>query len=166
MKRFKDASLRAQWWDYSRAATYFITICTKNREPYFGRVTEEQMVLSEIGKVAYEECIKSIEMRPQMNLNLEEFIVMPDHVHLLITIGTNKLNQDLAVNSKNEFSSQSNNLGSLVRGYKSSVTQYCRVNGLDFSWQSRYHDIIVRNKSQFEAFKKYIIENPKNYRVV
>jgi REP element-mobilizing transposase RayT len=164
MKRFKDASLRAQWWDYSRAASYFITICTKDRVPYFGNVVHGQMVLSELGEVAKIELLKTVEMRPQMNLCLEEFIVMPDHVHVLITIGLNHENINLTGNVKNEFKPQSNNLASIIRGFKSAVTQYSRVYRLNFEWQSRYHDVIVRNSSQFERIKQYIIDNPKKYR--
>lgn len=165
MKRFKDASLRAQWWNYSSAASYFVTICTKHRIPYFGKVMNGVMEHSEIGQVAFDEFLKTVGMRPQMNLSVDEFIVMPDHVHLLITIGVNLLNQDLPKNSKNEFSPQSNNLASIVRGYKSAVTQYCRINGLEFSWQSRYYDVIIRDQRQFEAVKNYIKQNPKNYKV-
>lgn len=165
MKKFKDASLRAHWWDYSRAASYFITICTKDRAPYFGMVRRGQMILSELGEVAKNELMKTVEMRPQMNLTLEEFIVMPDHVHLLITIGLNCENFNLKGNVKNEFKPQSNNLASIIRGFKSAVTQYSRVNGLNFGWQTRYYDVIVRNSSQFERIKQYIIDNPRKYRM-
>ncbi|GEM_PF-2935734 len=48
-RKFSNKSLRAQWWNYGRIAAYFITICTKNRKRYFGKVVDKKMVLSQTG---------------------------------------------------------------------------------------------------------------------
>ena len=169
MKRFKDVSLRAQWWDYSKASTYFITINTKDRKKFFGKIENKEMILSPIGEKVKEEWQKAVIIRPDMNIELHDFVIMPEHFHALISIGKNPYNgKDTILTGNNEikcnsFKPQSNNLSSVIRGFKSSVTQYCRLNNLDFNWQTRYHDIIVKDPFQFVRIQKYIQDNPKNY---
>jgi len=50
--KYRIASARAQWWDYGANATYFITICTKNRGHYFGNISNKKMNLSPAGLLA------------------------------------------------------------------------------------------------------------------
>jgi REP element-mobilizing transposase RayT len=75
---------RLQTWDYRWAASYFITICTKNRLHYFGKIENAEMKLSNIGVIAdilwYE--IKN----HAKNIELGEFAVMPNHIHGIIVI--------------------------------------------------------------------------------
>ena len=61
-----------------------ITICTKNRENYFGKITDKKMIYSPIGNVA-----KNMwQAIPNHNNNivLDEFQIMPNHVHGIINI--------------------------------------------------------------------------------
>ncbi|MEO7992692.1 MAG: hypothetical protein ABI663_24280, partial [Chryseolinea sp.] len=87
--KYRISSSRLQTWNYGNAGMYFITICTANREFHFGDIDivetrciaslqcQYQMQLSPIGKIAEIEWIKTIELRPDMNLELGEFMVMP-----------------------------------------------------------------------------------------
>ena len=59
--RYRIESARLQGWDYSSPGYYFITITTKNREHLFGKILYGKMVLSEIGKIAKSEWLKSFE---------------------------------------------------------------------------------------------------------
>ena len=90
--KYRVPSARLQTWNYAYAGMYFVTISTKDREFYFGEITNGQMQLSELGKIAETEWIKTIELRPDMNLELGEFVVMPNHVHGIILIGENQYN--------------------------------------------------------------------------
>ena len=90
--KYRIASARLQTWNYGNAGMYFITICTANREFYFGEIINAQMQLSELGKIAETEWIKTVELRPDMNLELGEFVVMPNHMHGIILIGKNEYN--------------------------------------------------------------------------
>jgi REP element-mobilizing transposase RayT len=74
-------SPRATWHDYN-GANYFITICTKNHDLYFGDVVDGRMELSEIGEWAYQ-CAEKIETIND-NVFVPEFVVMPNHVHLIV----------------------------------------------------------------------------------
>jgi len=90
--KYRIPSTRLQNWDYGWNAAYFITICTQNRECYFGEIADGEMVLSEIGKIVEQEWIKTPVIRPDMNLQMDAFIVMPNHFHAIIIIGENQYN--------------------------------------------------------------------------
>ena len=98
--KYRITSVRLQKWDYGSNASYFVTINTKNRLHYFGKIHETQMQLSEIGKIAEAEWLKTFEMRPDMNLLMADFVVMPNHFHAIIIIGVNKFNLDNAANGR------------------------------------------------------------------
>ena len=186
-KKYRIPSARLQGYDYGSAGMYFITICTANREYYFGEIVGD-MQLSEIGKIAQNEWYKTLEIRPDMNLQLDAFIVMPNHIHGIIVIGENEYNGGIdgldddvdvgrdamhrvstssstpkPIEYKNTFTSQSKNLASIIRGYKSSVTKQVRVLGFDFNWQSRFYEHIIRNENSFKQIQNYIINNPQNW---
>ena len=76
-------SPRATWHDYN-GGRYFVTFCTKNHDLYFGDVVDGRMELSEIGEYALQ-CIEKI---PEINDNVvvPEFVVMPNHVHMIVII--------------------------------------------------------------------------------
>lgn len=84
--KYRGQTTRLQSWDYSSEGSYFITICTKFNQHFFGKVVNGEMELSDIGKVVNEEWIKSIKMRPEMEIELGEFVVMPNHFHAIINI--------------------------------------------------------------------------------
>ena len=81
-------SPRATWHDYN-GAEYFITICTKYHELYFGDVVDGRMELSEIGRWAWQ-CAEKIETIND-NVSVPEFVVMPNHVHLIVTMDNQRL---------------------------------------------------------------------------
>lgn len=82
--KYRIPSARLQTWDYGNNGSYFITICTKNREHYFGKITEGEMIVSEIGFFAKKYWHEIPEHFPFVNL--DEFVVMPNHVHGIIII--------------------------------------------------------------------------------
>lgn len=176
--KYRIPSARLKTWDYGSNALYFITICTKNREHYFGEIANGQMILSEIGILAYKYWNEIPEHFPFVNL--DEFVVMPNHVHGIIII--DKPDNDgcnVAFNvetqifaslpsqppkiSKNKFGPQSKNLASIIRGFKIGVTTNARKIHADFEWQPRFHDHIIRNNDSYEKIKNYIINNPQKW---
>ncbi|MDR2056986.1 MAG: hypothetical protein LBP83_01655 [Dysgonamonadaceae bacterium] len=164
--KYRIPSARAQWWDYSNSAAYFVTICTKNQENYFGNVVDGEMQLSEIGQIAQSEWEKTTEMRQDMNLQLGEYVVMPNHFHCIIIIAENQYNDKNTIQSvspQNKFGPQSKNLASIIRGFKIGVTANARKIHADFEWQSRYHDHIIRNIKEFQRIENYIFNNPANW---
>ena len=95
--KYRIPSARASFWDYGWKAAYFVTICTNNREYWFGEIKYGShgrpcAFLSEIGKIVQTEWLKTFEMRPDMNLWMGEYVVMPNHFHAIIGIGDNEYN--------------------------------------------------------------------------
>ena len=90
--KYRIQSARAQWWDYGWNGSYFITICTHEKEHYFGEIVDGGMVLSDIGKIAQTEWLKTFGIRPDMNLWMGEYVIMPNHFHAIIGIGINPFN--------------------------------------------------------------------------
>jgi len=164
---------RLKNWDYAKSAAYFVTICTTNRKHFFGKIENEAMMPSEIGSIVEQEWLKTPEIRPDMNLELGEFVVMPNHFHGIIFIGDNEYNCRDAMHRvstdktddiyKNEFGPQSKNVSSIIRGFKSAVTIQARKINPDFGWQTRFHDHVIRNSKSYNAISHYIIANPKNW---
>jgi putative transposase len=193
--KYRIPSTRLKNWDYGRNAAYFVTICTQNRISWFG---EMQMgadallcvSLSPIGKIVQTEWIKTFEMRPDMNLQMGDYVIMPNHFHAVIIIGENEYNMKWGKQQRpdgmrlrtdamhcvsttnesnktppqNQFGPQSKNLASIIRGFKTGVTKNARLINPDFAWQSRFHDRIIRNNAEFQRISTYIRNNPANWR--
>ncbi len=89
MEKFKNkyriASNRWRFWDYSSPGRYFVTICIINRQCILGNVTDKQMRLSELGKIVKSEILKMPQYHKRVIL--DEWIVMPNHIHCLIELG-------------------------------------------------------------------------------
>jgi len=89
MKNFNPAqlrrkSIRLKGYDYSQKGAYFITICTQSRKCLFGNIVDGKMVLSKIGEIIANEWSNTPELRP--NIELDEFVVMPNHIHGIVVI--------------------------------------------------------------------------------
>ena len=82
--KYRIESTRLKNWDYSANGYYFITICTDNMQKIFGKVIDGKMVLSDVGKIAESELLKSFEIRAE--LFCEIYCVMPNHIHALVQI--------------------------------------------------------------------------------
>ncbi|HEX2957122.1 MAG TPA: hypothetical protein VHO70_09825 [Chitinispirillaceae bacterium] len=82
--RYRIASARATWWSYDWAGAYFITICTKNREHFFGHVTNKEMILSPIGELAHKFWYEI--PNHAHNVELGAFQVMPNHIHGILIL--------------------------------------------------------------------------------
>jgi REP element-mobilizing transposase RayT len=163
--KYRIESARLKNWDYSQRGVYFLTLCTAGREPFFGKIENDTMLLSDIGKIVEEEWIKNPEIRPDMNIELGEFVVMPNHFHGILFIGSNEFNSNINDDEdyKNQFGPQSKNLSSIIRGFKSAVTVQARKINPEFGWQSRFHDHIIRNPKSYDVISQYIIDNPKKW---
>jgi putative transposase len=82
--KYRISSARLQSWDYSKNGAYFITICTQKREHFFGKIVNQEMQLSELGKLIQESWIEIPMHFPFVELG--NFVVMPNHVHRILII--------------------------------------------------------------------------------
>ncbi|MBL7191179.1 hypothetical protein ISS30_05745 [bacterium] len=77
-------SIRLQEYDYSQYGAYFVTICTKNKRCLFGEIVNDKMVLNKYGVIAIIYWFDIPKHFP--GVELDEFIVMPNHIHGIIMI--------------------------------------------------------------------------------
>ena len=97
-------------------------------------------------------------------VNIHEFVVMPNHFHAILCIGENEFNSNFTHDNSNKFGPQSKNLGSIIRGFKSTVSKQVRTMIPGFGWQERYHDNIIRNQESYLYIQQYILNNPMNWK--
>ncbi len=114
-------SIRLKNYDYSQKGSYFITIVTQNRKHLFGKIEDGKMILSSVGRIVEEEWLNTIQLRP--NVSLGEFIIMPDHMHMIVTITTQveKKDNDEWIHSNPK--SPSHTIGAIIRGFKGASTK-------------------------------------------
>ena len=77
-------TLRHPAADYSDPGAYFVTLCTRNREPLFGEVTNGEMKCNQFGALVWQTW-KSLPVRYPA-ISIDAAIVMPDHFHGIIVI--------------------------------------------------------------------------------
>ncbi|MGN6494239.1 MAG: transposase [Agriterribacter sp.] len=181
--KYRSSSTRLQNWDYRWNAPYFITICTENKEHYFGEIVNGKMILSNQGILAdvfwYE--IKT----HATHVELDEFTVMPNHIHGILIL--NNPNDGTNVETRHalslpqtptpqpvsppktpgqqRFQNQGkNSLSSIVGSYKSAVTKHANRLQLYFGWQSRFYENIIRDAEALERIRNYIRNNPSKWK--
>ena len=122
-------SIRLKGYDYSQAGAYFVTICTKDRECIFGKIVDEEMRLTQGGRIA-DECWRNIRAH-YLHVVLDEYVIMPNHVHGVIFIGNDDVGvqnfEPLPGNGQRENKFQQiipKSIGSIVRGFKIGVTKW------------------------------------------
>ncbi|MDZ7680491.1 MAG: transposase [Fodinibius sp.] len=182
-------SIRLKGWDYRNPGLYFITICMDERRHYFGEIKDGIMGLSVPGCMAWHYWRQIPDH--QSNVILDEFVVMPNHLHGIIGIessekessvrtchgnsnkesvgtlhATSVRNDEIAEDSMSSISPEAGSLSAIIRSYKSAITKWCNANGHEyFAWQSRFYDHIIRNKKALQNIRKYISENPLRWQI-
>jgi REP element-mobilizing transposase RayT len=163
--KYRSESIRLKGWDYRNAGYYFITICTHQREHYFGRVVAHEMGLSPLGEIAAQFWCEI--PSHHAGIDLDEWIIMPNHVHGIVVIrehAVETLHATSLPHENAEMSAISPKAGSLsvvIRSYKSAVTRWAGLNGYqNFAWQPRFYDHIIRDETSLHNIRAYISGNP------
>ena len=84
IEKHRRKSIRLIEYDYSQPGNYFVTVCTKNHECIFGTILNGKMNLNEEG-IIVDSCWNGIHEHFS-NVELDEYVVMPNHFHGIITI--------------------------------------------------------------------------------
>lgn len=150
--------MRHQGWNYATTGWYFVTICIKGRSPFFWKLDEEgRMILNECGTIVEQEWLRMAKVKS--SLELDEYRIMPDHLHGIVTID----NEDAA--DPEELASgdhwQAGCLGAIIGRFKERCTKRIRKEGHPlFSWQRNFYDHVIRNEKDLERIREYIHRNP------
>ena len=168
------SSVRLKEYDYSLNGLYFITVCAQDKKCLFGKITDGTMRLNDAGRIVEVELMKTPQIRP--NMVIHEHIIMPNHIHFIIQITHRRggLNPPDNINETNVINimgneqrgciqggfnpplQYANTIGSMVRGFKSTVTKQIGHS----IWQRNYYEHIIRNQHSYEEISDYIITNP------
>ena len=142
MEFYSRKPTRIPGYDYSSQNYYFVTICTHGKECIFGSVGNR----NKWGQIAYQD-LKEIE-RHFSNIQVDNFIVMPNHIHAIITMdGANSISLDR-----------------IIGLYKSGVTRKIHQEQPDMKvWQRSFHDHIIRNQKEYEQIWQYVQYNDQKW---
>ncbi len=153
---------RLQNYDYSQEGYYFLTICTQNRMRYFGDINSGQMKLNRYGKIV-RQCWLDLPNH-YFNLSLDEWIIMPNHIHGILVIKNNKVgtNDGGVETGLKPVSTRRHGISEFIRGFKTFSSR--RINETSpyelFRWQRSFYDHIIRDEESLDNIRMYIRNNP------
>lgn len=138
-------------FDYTSNEIYFVTNCTKDKIHFFGKIKNGEMILNENGEIIENQIHWLENQYPYMEIH--NYVVMPNHIHLLFDINPNK-----AGNTKVK------SVSSLMGALKTTSSKEIHLKDYnDFAWQRSFHDRIVRDANEYENIYYYISENPQRW---
>jgi REP element-mobilizing transposase RayT len=171
---------RLRDFDYSQNGYYFVTICTKDRLNLLGEIGNGRSILNEYGSVVESSWLQI--PNHYKNTELEEFVIMPNHIHgIIIIVGNAEMRSVLnpkphtAGNAEMRFAQNCTHLkrqdrskmylSKVIHSFKSSVTRKIRKDYQDYiwGWQKSFYDHVIRNDESLRKIRQYIINNPLNW---
>lgn len=149
---------RLTHYNYSLAGAYYITVCTHNKIVQFGDIKNDEMHLNDYGKIASNSWYEIVNYYD--NVELEEFVVMPNHIHGIIFLHENN-----TVTEQCSVTTSTKNYGKLskiIKSYKEAVTKQIQTqyNDLNFAWQRSFYNYIIRDENSLQKIREYTKYNP------
>jgi REP element-mobilizing transposase RayT len=132
--------LRLREYDYATPGAYFVTICTHERRFLFGRIVDQVMQLSALGRIVERNWF---DLRHHYErIELENFVVMPNHLHGIVVLKPALIESD-----------RIHALPEIVRGFKTFSSRAAnKLRGrVEPLWQRGFHDRIVRDEGELRA---------------
>ena len=149
MKERKHPRLRD--YDYAGNGGYFVTFCTKNRQQLLSRVRvgPDALIGPLLELTPYGQLVEDAiagAREAYLNVDIPEYVIMPNHVHLLVTIN-------------GPMGASGPTLGMIVRGIKTRVSRACKRS----IWQEKFYDHVIRNHEDYLQICTYIQNNPARW---
>lgn len=146
-------NIRLPYYDYTSEGLYFITICTRNRNHYFGSINKHLHRLNHAGGMLRQQWLQIPNRFPFVSLH--EYIIMPNHFHAIIEINH----------------STGTNIGNIIGAFKSITTNHYiyGINHHDWQpftkrlWQRNYYEHVIRNEKSYLNLSDYIQNNPTTW---
>jgi len=163
-KKRRGGRKRLRDYDYNRPGYYFVTFCIENMVEVFGEVVAGEMQLNEYGEIAE----KYWQMIPQIYANVEllDYVIMPNHIHAIIHILYSNETEKVDVNLPGK-DGHYGQVSKIIKGFKDAVTTKIRerFDDNEFTWERSFHDSIIwyPESADLLRIKMYIKNNPKKY---
>ena len=142
-----------------------MTICAWQRECVFGEINDGRITLNEFGGIA-EACLKAIPKHFQY-VDIDETVIMPNHVHLILTIYDDGRGTACRAPTKEQFAKPvPNSIPTIIRSFKSAVTRQIHISRNTQGrpvWQSNYYEHVIRNEKELFVIRRYIRDNLLNW---
>ena len=168
-------SIRLKGYDYSQAGAYFVTLCTHHRTCLFGEIVDREMHLNDTGhmvKAVWDQLAHRFD-----NVELDERVIMPNHIHgVIFIVGAPLVGALKGAGTRIRAGTRpaptaTSSLGDIVGAFKSIATHEY-IGGVKqhgwprFSgklWQRNYYERVVRDDAELNAVRAYIAENPRRW---
>ena len=140
-------------YDYSTPNAYFITVCTAKRKNLFWKDAEavidrpDNVPLTDLGTIV-RQSISEIPKHYSM-ISVDHFVVMPNHIHLLLQINT-------AIDGRSMIAPT---ISTVVRLMKGTVSKQAGSS----VWQKGFYDHVIRNDNDYRDIWNYIEGNPSKW---
>lgn len=158
-------SIRLREYDYTEVGAYFVTICTYNRECLFGKIVHGEMRLNDFGNGIECEWLHTAIIRPY--LELEESVIMPNHMHGIVSIRDEGRGKACLAPTTGTFGRPvAGSLPTIIGAFKSASTK--RINEMRGTpgaplWQRNYFEHVIRNEAELNQVREYIVANPARW---
>ena len=173
-KEYRVETTRLPYWDYAATALYFVTICTKGKEHTLGDIQDAVFIPTEAGKITDRYWKEIPKHYPYVTL--DRFQVMPNHLHGILHISSDEATRNagssgdahLRVSTDGGYEEyparafgplQRNSLSLALNNFKGAVKAWCTTNNIEFSWQERFHEHIIRSEKAYHKICWYIENN-------
>jgi REP element-mobilizing transposase RayT len=146
-------STRLKEYDYRSCGAYFVTIVTWKRKCCLGAVKEDKVILSTLGESVRRSWQWLETYYPYVEL--DEFVVMPNHIHGII-----RISDRVALEARLP-------VGKLVAAFKSKVSREQKERCLQSAWiwQKDFYEHVVRNEQDLQEIREYIVNNPLKWQL-
>ncbi len=152
----KRKPIRLPDYDYSSPGVYFVTICTQDRRRLLSDIVVGDGVL-DVPRVHLTTMGKTVEetLREMADhytwLTLEKYVIMPNHIHLLLQIDEN--------GTSGTPSPTNSRLAALISTLKRFTNKRC---GMQL-WQRSFHEHVIRSENDCREIWEYIENNPAKW---
>lgn len=159
-------NLRLKDFDYSSNNYYFVTICTKGNKPLLSSIVGDgahtvprKITLKPYGKIVEKHILRINSVYE--NIRVEKYIIMPNHIHMLIFIDRFHQDNETVCNKVNDkngtmwASSPTTDLSTVVRTFKTMVTKEIGIS----IWQRSFYDEIIKSETHFQNVWNYTVFN-------
>jgi len=149
-------------YDYSQNGAYFITICTQDRRKILCNIVGTGVLdcpkpprpeLLHYGEIA-DKYIRQMDGFYD-HLSVDKYVIMPDHIHFLITVKNGQ--------SGTPVPTGVNNTNSVIAKFVSTFKRFCNKEYGNNIWQPRYYDHVIRNQQDYNEIWEYIENNPQKW---
>ncbi|RJO63030.1 MAG: transposase [Dehalococcoidia bacterium] len=157
-------SIRLSGYDYAQNGAYFITICTHGKRNMFGEIVDGDVRLNECGRIVHM-CLLEIP-KHFSNASLDEFIVMPNHIHAIISIDAASRGTACRAPTERFGKPTANSIPTIIRSLKSAAAR--RINVLRQTpgapvWHRNYYEHVIRGETDLNSVREYVRYNPQKW---